>query len=97
VKVELARAQIEIAGVHEPRASNLDACEAGTLSRIDAEVIIHEDLPLEHLHPAVLTAVIVERRDGPRRPVEQEHLETLVRVSARTRIAARTHEKRPAG
>jgi hypothetical protein len=97
VKVETPRAHIEIARVHEPRALSLDACEAGTLSRIDAEVIIHEELPLEHLHPAVLTAVIVERRDGSGCPVEQEHLETLVRVSARTRIAARTHKKRPAG
>jgi hypothetical protein len=97
VKVETPRAQIEIAGIHEPRALSLDACEAGTLSRIDAAVIVHEELPLKHLHPAVLTAVVVERGDGPRRPVEQEHLETLVGVSARTRVAARTHKKRPAG
>jgi hypothetical protein len=97
VKVETARAQIEIAGLQEPRAPSLDACEAGTLSRIDAQVVVHEELPLEHLHPAVLTAVIVERRDGSGCPVEQEHLETPVRISARTRIAARTHKKRPAG
>ena len=62
MKVETARAQIEIAGVHEPRASGFDAREAGTLSGIDAEVIVHDELPLEHLHPAVLTAVIVERQ-----------------------------------
>jgi hypothetical protein len=97
VKVETARTEIEIAGIQEARASSLDACEAGTLARVDAEVIIHEELPLEHLHPAVLTAVIVERRDGSGCPVEQEHLETPVRISARTRIAARTHKKRPAG
>jgi hypothetical protein len=95
VKVERARAQVQIAGVHEPGALRFDACEAGTLSRIDTEVIIHEELAFEHLHPAVLSAVVVERRDGSGCPVQQEHLETLVSVSARTRIAARTDKKRP--
>jgi hypothetical protein len=95
VEIEPARAQIQIAGVHQPRAFRFDPCEAGTLASIDSEVVIHEELPLEHLHPAVLAAVIVEWRDGSGRPIEEEHLETLVRVSARTRIAARTQKKRP--
>jgi hypothetical protein len=97
VKIEAPRAKIEIAGGHEPRALSLDPSEAGTLSRIDTEVIVHEELPVEHLHPAVLTTVIVQGRDGSGSPVEQEHLETPVRVNARTRIAARTHKERPAG
>jgi hypothetical protein len=78
VKVKLARTQIEIAGLHEARALRFDAREAGAVSSIDAEVIVHDELPLEYLHPAVLAAVIVDRRDGSGRPVEKEHLETLV-------------------
>jgi hypothetical protein len=78
VKVELARAQIEIAGLHEARALRFDAGEAGAVSSIDTEVVIDDELPFEHLHPAVLAAVVVDRRDGSGRPVEKEHLETLV-------------------
>jgi hypothetical protein len=55
-----------------------DAREAGAVSSIDAEVVVHDELPLEHLHPAVLPTVVVDRRDGSGRPVEKEHLETLV-------------------
>jgi hypothetical protein len=47
-----------------------NAREAGTLGRVEAKVVVDDELPFEHLHPTVLTAVIVYRRRGTSRPVE---------------------------